>query len=114
MGFSKPLLVTIFTPGMLQNFLLNFLHGQMKIKEENEFSFIKPAIYRIKVYGRLHNNWSERLGGMQINETRSKENNIVSVLVGQINDQTALSGVLNMLYESHLTILSVNMLNDKN
>ena len=86
----------------------------MKTKNENDFSFIKPAIYKIKVYGRLNKNWSEKLGGMQINETRSKEKSMVSVLVGQINDQSALSGILNMLYESHLTILSVNMLKDKN
>ena len=82
----------------------------MKTKNEYEFSFIKPAIYKIEVYGHLNKNWSDKLGGMQINETLSKEDSIVSQLVGQINDQSALSGILNMLYESHLTILSVNLL----
>ncbi|MEP0133433.1 MAG: hypothetical protein ABJJ25_17155 [Eudoraea sp.] len=56
----------------------------MKVEKENEFSFIKPAIYKLKVYGRLNNNWSEKLGGMRITETRSKENNTVSVLVAKL------------------------------
>ncbi len=86
----------------------------MKSKIEPEFSFIKPAIYKIKVHGHLMNNWTERLGGMQINLTKTKDKSLISIIIGQINDQAALSGILNTLYESHLTIISVNMLKDKN
>ncbi len=78
-----------------------------------EFSFVKPAIYKIKVHGHLKNNWSEKLGGMQINLTQTKDKSLISILVGQINDQAALSGILNALYEAHLTIVSVYMLKDK-
>ncbi len=85
----------------------------MKSNIESEFSFIKPAIYHIKVHGHLPNSWSEKLGGMQINLTHAENKSMISVLIGQINDQAALFGILNTLYESHLTIISVNMLKDK-
>ena len=78
------------------------------------FSFKEPAIYKIKVQGALNESWSERLGGMQITVERPIDDVPISVLVGRINDQSALSGVLNALYESHLTIISVNMLKDEN
>ncbi len=85
----------------------------MNSKIDAEFSFIKPAIYNIKVHGHLPDNWSEKLGGMQINLTHAKDKRMITVLIGQINDQAALFGILNTLYESHLTIISVNMLKDK-
>jgi hypothetical protein len=86
----------------------------MKDKVSTEFSFKKSAIYKIRVHGIINESWTERLGGMQINVERSQDKDPVSVLVGQINDQAALSGVLNTLYESHLTIISLNMLKDEN
>jgi hypothetical protein len=85
----------------------------MNDKGTSKFSFKKPAIYKIKVLGDLSESWSERLGGMQINVERSQDKSPVSVLIGQINDQSALSGVLNTLYELHLTIMSVNVLKDE-
>jgi hypothetical protein len=74
-----------------------------KFKAEN--SFRKPAVYKIKVQGELRESWSERLGGLQINVERSPGKEPLSTLIGQISDQSALSGVLNTLYELHLTII---------
>lgn len=81
-------------------------------KTNPEFSFTKAAVYKIKVLGDLNVSWSERLGGLQISVERSEDKEPVSVLIGQMNDQSALSGVLNTLYENHLTIISVNMLKE--
>lgn len=80
----------------------------------SKFSFVKPAVYKIKVQGDLNTSWIERLGGLQINVEKSGDKEPVSVLIGQINDQAALSGVLNTLYENHLMIISVNILKDSN
>ena len=85
----------------------------MTYKNEPEFRFQTRAMYKIKVQGELKEEWSERLQGMQINVDRSQVKKTVSVLVGQINDQSALSGVLNALYEFNMTILSVHMLKNK-
>jgi hypothetical protein len=80
----------------------------------SKFSFVKPAVYKIKVLGDLNASWTERLGGLQINVQKSGDKGPVSMLIGQMNDPAALSGVLNTLYENHLTIISVNLLMDSN
>ena len=85
----------------------------MTHKNEPEFSFQNPAMYKIKVQGELKESWSEKLQGLQINIERSQGNKPVSVLIGQINDQSALSGVLNALYDFNMTIISVRMLKSK-
>ena len=76
----------------------------------DKFSFRKPAVYKIEVQGELNKNFTERLGDMQISVDRSQENGPVTVLVGQINDQAALSGILTALYNFQFTIISVVML----
>ena len=62
-----------------------------------------PAIYRICVKGALASEWSNRLGGMQITPVGGGK----TMLVGLLNDQAALSGVLTALYELHLPVYSV-------
>ena len=76
------------------------------------FKFQSPAIYKIEVEGSIYKNWSEKLGGMQINVLRSKGSDTSTELIGRINDQTALSSILKTLYEHHYSIISVKMLND--
>ena len=71
-----------------------------------------PATYRIRVQGRLDETWADRLGGMAITSTTTKEKLPVTLLVGHLIDQAALSGVLNTLYELHLPLLSVENLDE--
>ena len=78
-----------------------------------DFKFQSPAIYKIEVEGAIYENWSHKLGGLQINILRSKGSNVTTELVGRINDQTALSSILNTLYYHHFSIISVKMLKDK-
>ncbi|MEP0131753.1 MAG: hypothetical protein ABJJ25_10370 [Eudoraea sp.] len=82
----------------------------MATKIESEFSFQESAIYKIKVEGVLQENWIEKFQGLKISVERSLNGKPVSVLRGKINDQSALSGLLNMLYDYNMTILSVKML----
>ncbi len=65
-----------------------------------------PAIYRIRVRGRLDASWSDRVGGMQVTETRGSDGEAETILVGRLADQAALAGILNALYELHLPVLS--------
>ena len=81
-------------------------------KTTSEFSFRKPAVYKIIVQGEMDENWSDRLGGMQISVTREKDNQPQTELIGKINDQAALSGVLNTLYDFQFTIISLNILKE--
>ena len=74
------------------------------------FDFSMPAVYQIKVQGALQESWSKRLGGMQISISRSQEREPISIITGRVKDQSALSGILNSLYEMHLLVLSVEIL----
>jgi len=76
------------------------------------FAFDRPGNYRIRVLGFLDESWSERLGSMRISSCSLKDQEgPATELVGQVRDQAKLAGVLNSLYELHLTLLSVEYLN---
>jgi len=83
-------------------------------KEESRksFPFNRPGTYRIRVLGSLDESWSERLGGLRIATSSLKDQGPVTALVGQIRDQAELSGLLNTLYDLHMTLLSVEILEE--
>ena len=81
-------------------------------KGRKRFVFDRPGNYRIRVLGFLDESWSERLGDLRISACSPKDQKgPVTELVGQVRDQAKLAGVLNSLYELHLTLLSVEYLN---
>jgi hypothetical protein len=68
------------------------------------------AYYRIRVLGELDPNMSDRLEGMDIENTFRKDGRAESVLEGRLDDQSAFSGVLNTLYDMHLPVVSADCL----
>jgi len=68
------------------------------------------AFYRIRVRGELDPNMSDRFEGMQIENTYRNDGRAESVLEGRLDDQSALSGVLNALYDLHLPVISADCL----
>ena len=79
-------------------------------ESRKSFFFNRPGKYCIHVHGFLDNSWSERLGGLRISTSSLKDQGQVTMLAGQVRDQTELAGVLDTLYELHLTLLSVEHL----
>jgi len=73
-----------------------------------------PATYRIEVEGYVDESWSDSLGSMSMTTRKREDQSTVTTLVGRVRDQAELSGVLNTLYELHLPILSLEMLEDIN
>ena len=73
-----------------------------------------PAIYRIRVRGRLDAVLSARLEGMRIENLARDDGKTESVLEGRLLDQAALAGVLNKLYELHLPVMAVDCLGGSN
>ena len=71
--------------------------------------FDLPATYRIRVKGHLDDRWSDRLGAMEISPIDQAEGGPATVLVGWLPDQAALCGVLNALYNLHLSLISVEL-----
>ncbi len=81
-----------------------------KSEIRRSYTFDKPGNYRIRVQGALDESWSERLGGMYITTNRQVDQKMVTTLVGRMQDQAELAGVLNTIYELHLSLLSVEYL----
>lgn len=73
-----------------------------------------PAVYRIRVAGRLDPAWSERFEGMSISISEQKEHGTTSELSGKLPDQAALMGVLQELYTCGITLLGVECKPDNN
>ena len=79
---------------------------------EKRFAFDRPGNYRIRVLGLLDESWSEKLGGLRITASSLKDQKEpVTELVGKVRDQAELAGLLNSLYELHLTLRSVEYIN---
>jgi hypothetical protein len=72
-----------------------------------DISFDGPATYRIIVKGRIDRLWFEDLGGMDIHIEDHKDEPAITILTGQVRDQAELMGIMNSLYELHMTVLSV-------
>ena len=77
-------------------------------RELNRPKMHGPAIYRIRIQGRLSARWVNCFGGMNITEDARRGGAPETVLVGRLADQTALMGVLNALSDAHVYILSVD------
>ena len=72
-----------------------------------------PATYRIEVEGHLPESWCDRLAGMQITTLKRADQSTVTTLIGRLRDQAELSGVLDSLYNLHLAILKVEVVNEE-
>jgi hypothetical protein len=81
-------------------------------ESRKSFAFNRSGNYRICALGILDESWSERLGGLRITACSLKDQKgPVTELFGKVRDQAELAGLLNTLYELHMTLLSVEMLN---
>ena len=79
--------------------------------KQQKLTMQAPAIYRICVQGHLDPHWADRLGGMNITEAAQDDgDDVETILVGRLEDQAALAGLLNSLYELQLPLLSVDCL----
>ena len=67
----------------------------------------KSAVYRIVVEGVLDERWAMRLGDMRMTIDRSERGTPITRLIGRVQDQASLAGVLETLYELHLPVLEV-------
>ena len=67
----------------------------------------QPAIYQIKVPGKLDESWSDWVTGMTIRVESEGEDPPVTILTGKL-DQAALHGLLRRLYSLGLPLISVN------
>jgi len=74
--------------------------------EKNNFS--ETIHYEIKVDGLLHDLIIDRFMDLKIVVEKGENHSHTTTILGEFPDQAALTGVLNYLYELHLTIIAVN------
>lgn len=70
----------------------------------------QPANYRIRVRGDLDDHWSNRLQGMEIDRQLQENGSTITTLEGKLLDQAALMGVLVVLNNLSLPLISVTWL----
>jgi len=70
-------------------------------------SMFEPATYRICILGTLDKQWSDYCGGMTIEHDILLNSYPVTILTGQLQDQAALVGVINSLYDMGCPLVSV-------
>jgi hypothetical protein len=75
-------------------------------KAENMLTLDKPALYRIKVPGKLDPGWADRVEGMVLEVHSEGVDQPYTTLTG-ILDQASLHGVLRWLYTLGLPLASV-------
>lgn len=72
--------------------------------------FDRPVTYRIRVLGRVPTRWRDHLEGMVLSEITDEFNQQITILEGELNDQSALAGLLNTIVDLHLVVLTVEQL----
>jgi hypothetical protein len=70
------------------------------------FLLTHPAVYRIRVAGRLSPDWSERLRGMALSTVEEGKNTFTEI-AGRLPDQAALMGVLDEIYSHAIPVIRV-------
>lgn len=70
----------------------------------------RQPIYRIKVKGKLGEDWSNWLDRMAIRFEINPTDGPITTLLGPIADQAALRGILTRIWDLNLTVISVSRL----
>ena len=63
--------------------------------------------YRIEVLGRIDATWSEWFDRMSIRYERDAHGSPVTVLVGEVADQSALRGLLGKIWNMNLSVIGL-------
>ena len=73
----------------------------------------QPAEYRIRVAGRLKEDWSQHFGGMRISVEPGQDGAAITTLTGEVADQAGLHGLLNHIRDLGLPLLAVEYVANK-
>jgi len=85
----------------------------ISLKHSADLKFTSPAAYRIYVKGFLDESWSDRFSGLQIENQTSSTGSPTTILQGTLLDQAQLLGVLSNLYEMHMSLISLELLDNE-
>lgn len=69
--------------------------------------------YRVEVIGKIDASWSDWMYGLQLSTRKDTSGESVTILSGELIDQSALRGLLNHLWDLNLVLLSVEWVDPK-
>ena len=69
-------------------------------------SFTGSATYQITVEGKVDKEYIQKVSGLSVTHTQLKDHTL-STLTGEIIDQAALSGIINILVDYRYSVISV-------
>jgi hypothetical protein len=72
-----------------------------------QYLFDTPGFYQIRVVGELDERWIAHLEGLEISTTTISHYHLITQIRGWLTDQTALSGLLDLLNDLGRVILTV-------
>jgi len=72
-----------------------------------QYLFDRPGLYQIRVVGELDERWIAHLEGLEISTTTWGHYPLATQIRGWLSDQTALSGLLDLLNDLGRVILTV-------
>jgi hypothetical protein len=70
------------------------------------------APYCIVLQGLLDPSWADELGGMRVEHTRPAGEPPMTTIIGEVLDQAALAGILNLVYNLGYPLISVSYLGE--
>ncbi len=77
-------------------------------QHKSELTLDKSATYRIVWQGQLDESWSDYVGGLTISTGLDEGHHSITILTGQVKDQSMLMGILNAVFDwHHLPLLLV-------
>ncbi len=79
----------------------------MPEKAAHTYLFDRPGLYQIRVVGDLDNCWIEHLVGLEISIITWGRYPLVTQIRGRLADQTVLYGLLDLLTDLNMVILTV-------
>jgi hypothetical protein len=95
--------------------LIRHIYGVDSLSKSNQgeqmtngHEYDQSGVYEIRVKGRLEASWSDWFYGFEIKPTNGE-----TLLVGEVQDQSALHGLLTKLAELGLTLISVMKINSE-
>ena len=72
-----------------------------------------PPVYRIRMKGRLGEDWADWFESMEMEVDTDSRNNPVTTLTGRVIDQPALQGLLARIAGLNLELISVQRVSEE-
>jgi hypothetical protein len=76
----------------------------------SQYLFDRPGHYQIRVQGLLDKLWLDQLEGLEISTSSWRNYPLVTQVSGWLTDQTALAGLLGLMNDLGMVILTVERL----